>query len=459
MQLSIDHQLVLDTIVEVTRYPKSLLEEDADLENDLGIDSVKRVEILIALGKKVDVNLVNSEQDGSIRTIGQIINWVKVKSDQRRATVKQTGSSELAPLVFDSNGNRFAATPRRDVLANLINSKTQQPTDLSKREMAEHGLRRDIPQSNSIPRPKIASSVPTDPATRAASTTFATSGSNEPETQPLDTLERRPLSGRLALVTGSGRGVGRAIARLLASRGATVIINSFHSRDLGEQTTEDIIAQGGQAFHYWGSVANASHVDDIFDQIESRFGYLDILVCNASDGKLGNFLDAAAEDMERAFRTNVIGHHHCARRASVLMRRRGGGSIVTMSSIAARRYVEGLGAQGVIKAAVESLTRHLACELGGFGIRANCVAGGPVYGQVLGSYPDARATLNYWETLIPDGELCTPSDLARTVAFLVSDESRGVNGAVWNVDHGLATRAHSRPLPQSQQEIIETTLQ
>jgi acyl carrier protein len=110
----------------VTRYSKALLEEDADLENDLGIDSVKRLEILIALGKKVDVNLVNSEQDGSIRTIGQIINWVKVKSDQRRGTVKQTGSSELALLVFDSNGSRFAATPRMDVLANLTNRKTQQ---------------------------------------------------------------------------------------------------------------------------------------------------------------------------------------------------------------------------------------------------------------------------------------------------------------------------------------------
>jgi NAD(P)-dependent dehydrogenase (short-subunit alcohol dehydrogenase family) len=226
---------------------------------------------------------------------------------------------------------------------------------------------------------------------------------------------------------------------------------------LGEATAAEIVAQGGAAIHLWGSIANPGHVDDIFDEIQRRYGFLDILVCNASDGRLGRFLEITADDMERAFRTNVIGHHHCARRASPLMQRRGGGAIVTMSSIAARRFVEGLGAQGVVKAAVESLTRHLACELGGFGIRTNCVAGGPVYGQVLSNYPDARATLNYWETLIPDGELCTPSDLARTVAFLVSDEARGVNGAVWNVDHGLATRSHSRPLPRVQSDVADPT--
>ena len=140
------------------------------------------------------------------------------------------------------------------------------------------------------------------------------------------------------------------------------------------------------------------------------------------------------------------------------MQRQGGGAIVTMSSIAARRYVEGLGGQGVVKAAVESLTRHLACELAPWGSRTNCVAGGPVYGQVMSLYPDARSTMNYWETLVSDGELCSPLDLALTVAFLVSDEARGVNGAIWNVDHGLSTRSHSRPLPKPMHDTLRASV-
>ncbi len=116
-----------------------------------------------------------------------------------------------------------------------------------------------------------------------------------------------PLAGRVALVTGSGRGVGRTIARLLAARGATVVINSFHSRDLGDQTAQDINASGGAAIHIWGSVANPQHVDGMFDQLEQQIGYLDVLICNASDGRIGSFTNISTEDWDRAFRTNVSG--------------------------------------------------------------------------------------------------------------------------------------------------------
>ncbi len=250
----------------------------------------------------------------------------------------------------------------------------------------------------------------------------------------------RPLSGRVAFVTGSGRGIGRTIARLLARRGATVIVNSFHSREQGEQTAADINGEGGRAVHIWGSVANPDHVDEIFRQLEKQFG-LDILVCNASDGRIGSFLELTAEDWQRAFQTNVAGHHQCAVRAAELMRPRGGGSIVTLSAVGAHQFIDGLGCQGVVKAAVESLTRYLACVLGSSGIRVNCVAGGPVYGELLAKFPDARAAQNHWESMTPDGELCTPMDLAQTIAFLVSDEARGINGAVWIVDHGFSATA------------------
>jgi enoyl-[acyl-carrier-protein] reductase (NADH) len=116
-----------------------------------------------------------------------------------------------------------------------------------------------------------------------------------------------------------------------------------------------------------------------------------------------------------------------------------------MSAVGAHQFIDGLGSQGVVKAAVESLTRYLACELGRFGIRVNCVGGGPVYGDLLAQFADAPATQAYWESIVPDGELCNPLDLAETVAFLVSDAARGVNGAVWMVDHGFSANADGQP--------------
>ena len=259
----------------------------------------------------------------------------------------------------------------------------------------------------------------------------------------------RSLAGKIALVTGSGRGVGKVIARVLSARGATVIVNSFHSRDAGEATAAEINQSGGQAIHLWGSVANPDQVNAMFAEIESRFGRLDILVCNASDGKIGSFMELTPEDWDRAFRTNVSGHHQCAVLASKLMQRAGGGSIVTMSAVGSHRFIHGLGSQGIVKAAVETQTRYLACELGKFGIRVNCVVGGPVYGDLLSKFPDAQATQNHWETVCPDNNLTSPIDLANTIGFLVSDDARGINGAIWAVDHGFSAMSSGQPIPQT----------
>ncbi|MCA9139548.1 MAG: SDR family oxidoreductase, partial [Planctomycetales bacterium] len=184
----------------------------------------------------------------------------------------------------------------------------------------------------------------------------------------------------------------------------------------------------------------------MFAEIDNRFGRLDILVCNASDGRIGSFMDLDGEDWDRAFRTNVSGHHHCAVKAARLMRQGGGGTIVTMSAVGARGYVDGLGSQGVVKAAVETMTRYLACELGQHGIRVNCVAGGPVYGDLISKFPNAQAMQDHWESMSPDGELCSPLDLANTIAFLVGDDARGINGTVWTVDHGFSAMADGRPM-------------
>ena len=402
-----DHTLkrVVDCIAVATRYPTELLTPDAELENGLGIDSVKRVEIIVALGEEFGLDLMTGGVAPSTRTIADIAEWIDgllAKGDNPK------------PAATDEE-----VRPVRPSIASVASGAEQTPVSEPARELVRpQKARPQEVKPQKVPAPHYLNKV----------------GKGETATPT------RSLSGRVALVTGSGRGVGRTIARLLANHGATVLVNSFHSREQGEETVAEINASGGEAFHIWGSVANPDQVDEMFNQIEQQFG-LDILVCNASDGRIGSFLELTPADWERAFRTNIAGHHQCAVRAAELMRPRGGGSIVTLSAVGAHQFIDGLGSQGVVKAAVESMTRYLACTLGPSGIRVNCVAGGPVYGELLDKFPEAQAAQRHWESMTPDGELCSPIDLGRTIAFLVSDEARGINGAVWMVDHGFSATA------------------
>lgn len=411
---------VVECISKTTRYPTELLAVDADIESDLGIDSVKRVEIVIALGEEFGVNLVEQERDPAVRTIGDIANWVqRFVGDANSGEPKEDLSSA-------SNVSNGASTHN----GNGVHSSGITNTNGSSN-------RWDAPHAPAPPAMSTQPSLPASPEPTWESESLSRN------TQPGGSraVSSQPLKGRIALITGSGRSVGQVIARTLAAQGATVLVNSFHSREQGEQTAQVIQNQGGNAEHLWGSVAKQEHVDQIFNHIENRYGGLDILVCNASDGQIGSFMDLTADDWDRAFHTNVIGHYMCAKRAVPLMRARGGGSIVTMSAIGAHHYVDGLGSQGVAKAAVESMTKYLACEVGQFGIRVNSVAAGPIYGDLISKFPDAGQSRSRWEATSSDGELTSPLDVARTISFLVGDDARGINGAVWTVDHGFSATA------------------
>ena len=397
---------VIECVAVTTRYPTELLTANADLENDLGIDSVKNLEVVLSLADEFKLDLAAQQRDPAVRTIKQVANWI------------------------DSLLSASSRRPQSLLAIDRIDRPTT-PCEPSCESIAT--------QRSEVASPHYsASSARVEPLSQTARSTY------------------KPFEGRVAFVTGSGRGIGRTIARLLAARGAHVIVNSFHSRELGEKTAEEINQQGGKATHIWGSVANPSHVDRMFNQIEQQFGHLDMLVCNASDGRIGPFLELTSEDWERAFRTNVTGHYQCAVRASSLMRLNGG-SIITISAVGANRFISGLGSQGVVKAAIESLTRYLACELGPIGIRVNCVAGGPVYGDLLSKFPSSQATQKHWEAMTPDGELCSPMDLANAIGFLLSDEARGITGTVMMVDHGFSATADGRPIGNVSQKYVRAS--
>lgn len=371
---------VQQIFAETTRYPLDVLEPTAHLEDDLGIDSVKRAEILIALQKKFglpsDLN-VPAEMLTTIRNIAEAISSFVRKSPD--AGMPSSGKPVPTQESHDTSSIASASMPYH-----------------SKESLQNNG--KLIPAGH------------------------------------------KPFAGKVALVTGSGHGIGKAIACRLAKLGASVVVNSFHSRTRGDETVQEIRMEGGEAIHIWGSVANPTHLHTMFDEIDSRFGHLDFFVSNASNGIIGPIKDVTEEQWKRAFQTNVIGLHQCAIRAADLMKRRGGGKIITLSSPGAHRHIQHFGCMGPIKAAVESLTLYLAVEFAGDNIQVNCVSAGPIYGELLSKYPDSDRLIPYWESLSAGNRLGEEDDVADLVTYLLSGDSNKITGSVLLLDAGGSKR-------------------
>src|SRR6478752_3798275 len=248
----------------------------------------------------------------------------------------------------------------------------------------------------------------------------------------------KDLVGRIALVTGGGKGVGKVIARDLAERGAHVLINCFHSYDRAKQTQAELTALGARVDILRASVARKDQVDRMFDEIEERFGFLDILVNNAASGSLGPVDEITPEHFAKAIDANLQGSFWCAKRASPLMARRGGGTIVNISSVGAGLVPDNYLVVGTSKAAVEALTRHLAAEFAPLGIRVNTASCSLIRGEVAELFPRAAEMQEVGIASTPLGRLATPEDLTGVVTFLTSDLSRWVTGQVVLADGGLS---------------------
>ena len=244
------------------------------------------------------------------------------------------------------------------------------------------------------------------------------------------------LAGKVAFVTGSGHGLGKCLAADLASQGAAVVVNSFHSRDRGEAATAELRAAGHEAVHIWGSVANPRHLDGMFQEIEGRFGRLDIFIQNASNGYLGPLEHATPEHWEKSYRTNVVSLHQGALRAADLMK--DGGSIAALTTPAAQRCTPLFGLQGPVKAAIEALVRYLALELAPRRIRVNSFAPGAIYGELLFRYPESSRLIPTWEALTTGLRLCTEEEVARSIVNFMTDPGLDASGSLVLSDAGLS---------------------
>lgn len=246
------------------------------------------------------------------------------------------------------------------------------------------------------------------------------------------------LLGKRVLVTGGAKNVGKAICRRFAEEGAHVIINFFHSLDASKQTAAELRALGATVDVVRASVAQPAQVERMFDEIEAKYGKIDILVNNAASGALLPVDDIEAAHFDRALDTNLKGAFWCARRAARLMARAGGGAIVNVSSVGATLVPANYLVVGTAKAALESLTRYLAVEYASLGIRVNGASSTLIDGEVAAQFPDPENTKRSSIAATPLGRLATAEDLADVVLFLASDAARWITGQVIVADGGLS---------------------
>lgn len=245
------------------------------------------------------------------------------------------------------------------------------------------------------------------------------------------------LSGKVALVTGSSRGIGRAIAIRLAQAGATVAINYFRHRSKAEETAEAIREQGSKALIIGANVADETDVAKMFNVIQENFGRLDVLVSNAASG----ILKSALELNLRYWRWTLDINAGCllplAQGAVTLMADRGG-CIVAVSSLGAVRAIPNYAAVGASKAALESLIRHLAVELAPRGIRINAVSAGLVETDAVKHFPNHDQMISESLRRTPARRLTEPDDVANVVLYLCSDLAKMIVGQTVVVDGGYS---------------------
>jgi enoyl-[acyl-carrier protein] reductase III len=245
-----------------------------------------------------------------------------------------------------------------------------------------------------------------------------------------------PLAGKIALVTGASRGIGRAIAQKLAAAGCDVAVNYFNSHDEAEAVCAAIRAAGRRACPIQGNVGNPESVAELFAELGKHWDRLDILVSNAASGVLKPALEMSLKHWRWCLETNALALALLAQRAVPLMP--AGGRIVAMSSLGADRAIPGYGFVGASKAALESLVRTLAQELGPRGIRVNAVSAGVVDTDALRSFPDREALLSAFAERAPAGKALTAEDVAGAVYLLCLPEAAMVTGHTLIVDGGFS---------------------
>lgn len=245
------------------------------------------------------------------------------------------------------------------------------------------------------------------------------------------------LDGKIAFVSGASRGIGEAIAKLLAQQGAHVIVSSRKIE--GCQAVADaIIAEGGKATAIACHIGEMEQIQGVFAQIREQFGRLDILVNNAATNpQFCNVLDTDLSAFQKTVDVNIRGYYFMSIEGGKLMKQNGGGSIINVASINGVSPGEFQGIYSVTKAAVISMTKVFAKECAQFGIRCNALLPGLTDTKFASALVKNDSILNVALQRIPLKRVADPSEMAGAVLYLASEASSYTTGVALNVDGGF----------------------
>ncbi len=246
------------------------------------------------------------------------------------------------------------------------------------------------------------------------------------------------FANKVALVTGSGRGIGRAIALKLAREGADVVVNFFRNRAPAEETAAQVAALGRRVAVVKADVGTADGIEALFVEAERALGGVDILVNNAASGYNRPVMEQKVKGWDWTMNINARAALFCAQRAAPGMAARGGGHIVNITSPGSFRVLPEYVVVGASKAALEAVTRYLAVELAPQRIAVNAVSPGVVATDALKHFATMRTgdVLGKAAAATPAGRLVTPEDVAELVAFLCSPAAAMIRGQTILIDGG-----------------------
>jgi len=239
---------------------------------------------------------------------------------------------------------------------------------------------------------------------------------------------------KVAMVTGSSRGLGKALAIELAKQGYDIVVNYARSRSAAEETVKEIEALGRRAIMIRANVGDVKKLRTMFEQVKEEFGRLDVFVSNAASGVLRPIMELEETHWDWTMNINAKAMLFGAQEAARLMDK--GGKILGVSSLGSIRYLENYTTVGVSKAAIESLTRYLAVELAPLGIAVNTVSGGALDTEALKHFPNRDELLEDARINTPAGRMVEIEDMVKAAMFLISADSDMIRGQTIIVDGG-----------------------